>query len=85
LAEGASERGEVGEQGAGLKRDADTRTWPRNTRSWAPPWRGIVGGRLGMTDRWARWDRERERERARGKGTAPTNRPHRASRGRERE
>jgi hypothetical protein len=65
LAEGASERGEVGEQGAGLKRDAGAGTWPENARTWARPPRGIVGGRLGMTDRWARWDRERERERAR--------------------
>jgi hypothetical protein len=36
-----------------------------------------------MTERWAR--RDRERERARGKGTAPTDRPHRAARGRESE
>jgi hypothetical protein len=26
--EGASEQGEVGEQGAGLKRNVDARTWP---------------------------------------------------------
>jgi hypothetical protein len=61
LAEGTSERGEVGEQGAGLKRDAGARTWSENARSWARPRRGIVGRRLWMTDRWARWDRERER------------------------
>jgi hypothetical protein len=59
LAEGANERGEVGEQGTGLKRGADARTWPENARSWARPRRGIVGGRLGMADRWARRDRER--------------------------
>jgi hypothetical protein len=29
-AERASEQGEVGEQGVGLKRDTDARTWPRN-------------------------------------------------------
>jgi hypothetical protein len=52
--EGASERGEVGEQGAGLKRGAGARTWPENAQTWARPRRGIVGGRLGMTDRWAR-------------------------------
>jgi hypothetical protein len=63
LAEGASERGEVGEQGARFKRDAGARTWPKNMRSWARPRQGIVGGRLGMTDRWARWDRERESRR----------------------
>jgi hypothetical protein len=36
LAEGASERGEVGEQGTNFKRDAGMRTWP---------------GRLWMTNR----------------------------------
>jgi hypothetical protein len=82
-AEGASERGEVGEKGAGLKRDADARTWSENVRTWARPRRGIVGGRLGMTDRWARQGKERER--AREKGTTPTDRPHRAARGRESE
>jgi hypothetical protein len=60
LVEGATERGEVGEQGAGFKRGAGARTWPENERSWARPRWGIVGGRLGMTDKWARWDRERE-------------------------
>jgi hypothetical protein len=30
LAEGASERGEVGKQGEGLKRGAGVRTWPKN-------------------------------------------------------
>jgi hypothetical protein len=64
----------VGEQGTGLKRGVGTRTWAR-------PRRGIVDGRLGMTDRWAQ--RDRERERAWGKGTALTDRPHRAARGRE--
>jgi hypothetical protein len=68
LAEGASERGEVGEQGGGFKRDAGARTWPENTRSWARPRREIVGGRLGMTDRWARRDRERERAREKRNG-----------------
>jgi hypothetical protein len=37
LAEGANERGEVGEQGAGLKRGTGARTWPGNARSWARP------------------------------------------------
>jgi hypothetical protein len=82
-AKGTSERGEVGEQGAGLRRGVDARTWPENARTWARPRRGIVCGRLGMTDRWARQDRERER--ARGKGTASIDRPHRAARGRESE
>jgi hypothetical protein len=82
LAEGANERGEVGEQGAGLKRGTGAQTWPENARTWARPrWR-IVGGRLGMTNRWGRQDRkrERERERARARETAPTRRPHRAAR-----
>jgi hypothetical protein len=60
LAEGASERGEVGKHGAGFKRDAGARTWPENVRSWARPRRGIVGGRLWMTNRWARRDKDRE-------------------------
>jgi hypothetical protein len=55
-AEGASEQGEVGEQGAGLKRG--TWTWPENSRTWTRPRRGIVGERLGMADRWGRRDRE---------------------------
>jgi hypothetical protein len=50
-AEGASERGEVGEQGARLKRVTDAGMWAR-------PQRGIVGERLGTTDRWGRRDRE---------------------------
>jgi hypothetical protein len=37
LAEGANERGEVGEQGAGLKRGTGARTLPENVRSWARP------------------------------------------------
>jgi hypothetical protein len=40
----------------------------------------IVGERLGTIDRWGR----RDSERARGKRTAPTARPHRAARERER-
>jgi hypothetical protein len=43
LAEGANERGEVGEQGAGLKRGTCARTWPENARTWACPWRGDRG------------------------------------------
>jgi hypothetical protein len=58
LAEGASERGEVCEQGAGLKRGAGVGTWPENARTWARPRRGIMGERLGTPDRWGRWDRE---------------------------
>jgi hypothetical protein len=37
-AEGGSERGEVGKQGAGLKRGADAGTWPENAWTWARPW-----------------------------------------------
>jgi hypothetical protein len=40
LVEGANERGEVGEQGAGLKRGAGARTWPENARTWVRPRRG---------------------------------------------
>jgi hypothetical protein len=42
-AEGANERGEVGEQGAGLKRGAGARAWLGNARSWARPRRGDRG------------------------------------------
>jgi hypothetical protein len=37
LAEGANERAEVGEQGAGLKRGTGAQTWPENARTWARP------------------------------------------------
>jgi hypothetical protein len=37
LAKGANERGEVGEQGAGLKRGTGAGTWPKNARWWAHP------------------------------------------------
>ena len=43
LAEGANERGEVGEQGAGLKRGAGAGAWPENARTWACPRRGDRG------------------------------------------
>jgi hypothetical protein len=36
-AEGPNERGEVGEQGMGLKRGAGARTWPKNVQSWVRP------------------------------------------------
>jgi hypothetical protein len=42
-AEGANERGEVGEQGAGLKKGARAWTWPENARTWARPRRGDRG------------------------------------------
>jgi hypothetical protein len=48
-AEGASEQGKVGEQGAGLKRGGDVRRWPEIARSWACPRWGIVGGMLGTS------------------------------------
>jgi hypothetical protein len=61
LAEGANERGEVGEQGTGLKRGSDARTWPENARTWARPRRGDRGweveeeltGGVGETEREA--------------------------------
>jgi hypothetical protein len=40
LAEDANERGEVGDQGAGLKRGTGVRTLPEKARSWVRPWRG---------------------------------------------
>jgi hypothetical protein len=43
LAEGTNERGEVGEQGARLKRGAGARAWPENAQTWARPWRGDRG------------------------------------------
>jgi hypothetical protein len=43
---GANERGEVGEQGAGLKRGASAWTWPENARSWARPQRGDRGRKV---------------------------------------
>jgi hypothetical protein len=49
LAKGASEREEVGERGARLKRGEDVRRWPEIARSWARPRRGNVGGRLGTS------------------------------------
>jgi hypothetical protein len=45
-AEGANERGEVGEQGAGLKRGAGAWTWLENARSWAHPRRGDRGWKV---------------------------------------
>jgi hypothetical protein len=59
-AEGANERGEVGEQGAWVKRGAGAQTWPENTRSWVRPRWEIMGERLETADRWGRRDRERE-------------------------
>jgi hypothetical protein len=44
LAEGATKRGEVGEQGVGLKKGTGARTLPENARSWARP-RREDGGR----------------------------------------
>jgi hypothetical protein len=61
LAEGASERGKVGERSAGLKRGEDVRRWPENARSWARPRRGTWVGGWGRADRWAPRNRERER------------------------
>jgi hypothetical protein len=63
LAEGASERGEVGEWGAGFKRGLGAGTWPDNARTWARPQQGIVGGRLGTADGWDQQDTKRERGR----------------------
>jgi hypothetical protein len=69
LVEGASERGEVGEQGVGLKRGPGEGTWPENMRTWVRPRRGIVGERLGTADRWGRRDRERSERAGERNGT----------------
>jgi hypothetical protein len=70
-AEGANETGEVGEQGARLKRGAGARTWPENARSWARPrWgdRGrevedeLTGGDGGTERKWAWGKKERRRQ-----------------------
>jgi hypothetical protein len=58
LAEGASERGKVGERSPGLKRGEDVQRWPENARSWARPWRGTWVGGWGRADRWAPRNRE---------------------------
>jgi hypothetical protein len=63
-AEGANERGKVGEQGAGLKRVAGARTWPENARSWARPRRGDCGREV--RDRLTGGDGGTKRERERG-------------------
>jgi hypothetical protein len=56
---GANERGEVGEQGTGLKRGVGAGRG-RRTRGRGRVHGGeIVGGRLGTADRWGRRDRER--------------------------
>jgi hypothetical protein len=59
-AEGASERGEVGEQGAGLKRGVGAVAWLENAWTWARLRREIVVERLGTADRWGWRDRERK-------------------------
>jgi hypothetical protein len=82
-AEGANERGEVGEQGARLKRGAGAWTWPENARSWARPRRGDRGREI--EDELAGGDGGTEREWARGERTAPTALAHGAARQRGRE
>jgi hypothetical protein len=57
LAEGANERGEVGVQGAGLKRGMGAGMWSENVWSWVRPRRGDHGREVrdGGTEReWAR-------------------------------
>jgi hypothetical protein len=83
LAEGASERGEVGEQGVGLKRGAGAGTWPENARTWARPRRGIVGEMLGTADRWV-GGTEREAS-TQARETVPTGLAHGVARERGRE
>jgi hypothetical protein len=59
-AEGANERGEVGEQGAGLKRGTGARKWRRTHGRGRVHGGEIVGGRLRTAYRWGWRDRERE-------------------------
>jgi hypothetical protein len=68
--EGAGQRAQMREgrwasRVRGSKGGAGARTWPENARSWARPWREIMGERLETADRWGRWNRERESARAR--------------------
>jgi hypothetical protein len=53
-------RGEVGEQGAGLKRDAGARTWLENAWSWVRPRRGDHGLKVrdGLTGGYCGTERE---------------------------
>jgi hypothetical protein len=44
--EGVNERGEVGEQGAGLKSGAGARTWSENAWSWTRPRWGDRGWKV---------------------------------------
>jgi hypothetical protein len=84
-AEGANERGEVGEQGAGFKRGAGAWSWAENARTWARPRRGDHGREVRDALTGGVGGAERERERARARATAPTGRSHGAARERGRE
>jgi hypothetical protein len=85
---GASELGEVGERGAGLKRGEGMRGWSENARTWASPRRGrgrevrdrLMGGVRG-TER----ERERESERVRKSNNADRSAPQSSERERGRE
>jgi hypothetical protein len=82
--EGANERGEVGEQGAGFKRGAGARMWPKNARSWERPRRGDRGREVrdGLTG--GDGGTERGRAGARERTCADRSGPRDRERGRER-
>jgi hypothetical protein len=84
-AEGANGRGEVGEQGSGVKRGTGARSWLENARTWARPRRGDHGREVRVALTSGVGGAERERERARARATAPTGRSHGAARERGRE
>ena len=67
-AEGANGRGEVGEQGSGVKRGTGARSWLENARTWARPRRGDHGRevRVALTSGVGGAERERARELGRG-------------------
>jgi hypothetical protein len=80
LAEGANERGEVGEQGTELKRGAGARTWPENARTWARPRWGDRGREV--EDELTGGDGRTEREGAGAReGNSAIGQSHRAARG----
>jgi hypothetical protein len=81
---GTSERGNVGEQGAGLKRGGDVRRWQGITWSWARPRWGERGREVEdeLTGGVGRAEREAG---ARARGTASTDLAHGAARERGRE
>jgi hypothetical protein len=86
LAEGANERGEVGEQGVGLKRGADVAGERADMsastagRSWARGYGRLTGGDSGTERERERERRERERMGAGEKNGADSSAPQSSER-----